>query len=127
DNLKFRIVEPPKVPILPVGPKRLLLSAIVLLASLSVGGGIAFLLSQFKPVYFDARTLRSELEFPVLGQVTRVMTDDVRMKRRVEISGFVSVVSMLFFLFIGIVLIHVLGVREDIIVLIKQSGLLSFL
>ncbi|MCU7893252.1 MAG: chain length-determining protein [Candidatus Thiodiazotropha sp. (ex Ustalcina ferruginea)] len=127
DNLKFRIVEPPKVPILPVGPKRLLLSAIVLLASLGVGGGIAFLLSQLKPVYFDTRTLRSELEFPVLGQVTRVLTDDVRMKRRVEISGFVSVVSLLFLLFIGIVLIHVLGVREDIIVLIKQSGLLSFL
>ncbi|MEW8551166.1 MAG: XrtA system polysaccharide chain length determinant, partial [Candidatus Thiodiazotropha endolucinida] len=127
DNLKFRIVEPPKVPILPVGPKRLLLSALVLLGALGVGGGLAFLLSTIKPVYFDMRTLRAELEFPVLGQVTRLMTDDVRMKRRLEIGGFVSVVILLFLLFVGIILIHVMGMREDIIMLVKQSGLLSLL
>ncbi|MES9849438.1 MAG: XrtA system polysaccharide chain length determinant [Candidatus Thiodiazotropha sp.] len=127
DNLKFRIVEPPKVPILPIGPKRLLLSALVLLGALGIGGGLAFLLSTIKPVYFDMRTLRAELEFPVLGQVTRIMTDDVRMKRRLEIGGFVSIVILLFLLFVGIVLIHVMGMREDIIMLVKQSGLLSLL
>jgi polysaccharide chain length determinant protein (PEP-CTERM system associated) len=125
DNLKFRIVEPPKVPILPVGPKRLQLSALVLIMALGIGGGVAFLLSTLKPVYFDMRTLRAELEFPVLGQVTRIMTDEVRMKRRLEISGFVSVVVLLLLLFVGIVLIHVMGMREDIILLIKQSGILS--
>jgi hypothetical protein len=125
DNLKFRIVEPPKVPIIPVGPKRLLLSAVVLIMALGIGGGMAFLLSTLKPVYFDMKTLRTELEFPVLGQVTRVMTDDVKMKRRLEISGFVSVVVLLFLLFLGLVLIHVMGMREDIILLIKQLGILS--
>jgi polysaccharide chain length determinant protein (PEP-CTERM system associated) len=125
DNLKFRIVEPPKVPILPIGPKRLLLTALLLVVALGLGGGLAFLLSMMKPVYFDMRTLRAELEFPVLGQVTRVMTDDVRMKRRLEIGGFVSVVLLLLLLFIGIVLIHVMGMREDIILLFKQSGILS--
>ncbi len=125
DNLKFRIVEPPKVPILPIGPKRLLLTAFILVAALGIGGGLAFLLSLLKPVYFDMRTLRTELEFPVLGQVTRVMTDDVRMKRRLEIGGFVSVVVLLLLLFIGIVLIHVMGMREDIMLLIKQSGILT--
>jgi polysaccharide chain length determinant protein (PEP-CTERM system associated) len=125
DNLKFRIVEPPKIPILPVGPKRPLLTAVVLFVALGIGGGIAFLLSQIKPVYFDMRTLRTELEFPVLGQVTRIMTDEVRMKRRLEISGFVSIVALLFLLFIGIVLIHVMGLREDIILLIKQTGIHS--
>jgi polysaccharide chain length determinant protein (PEP-CTERM system associated) len=125
DNIKFRIVDPPKIPILPVGPQRLLLSALVLFAALGIGGGLAFLLSILKPVYFDMRTLRTELEFPVLGQVTRVMTDDVRMKRRLEISGFVSIVILMFLLFIGIVLIHVMGVREDIIMFIKQTGILS--
>jgi polysaccharide chain length determinant protein (PEP-CTERM system associated) len=125
DNLKFRIVEPPKIPIHPVGPKRLMLSAMILLVGLGIGGGIAFLLSMLKPVYFDMRTLRAELEFPVLGQVTRIMTDEVRKKRRLEISGFVSVVVLLFLLFVGIVLIYVMGMREDIIQLIKQTGILS--
>jgi polysaccharide chain length determinant protein (PEP-CTERM system associated) len=127
DNLKFRIVDPPKVPILPVGPKRLLLSALVLFVALGIGGGLAFLFSILKPVYFDMRTLRTELEFPVLGQVTRVMTDDVKVKRRLEISGFVSIVVLMFLLFIGIVLIYVMGVREDIIMFIKQTGILSLI
>jgi polysaccharide chain length determinant protein (PEP-CTERM system associated) len=125
DNLKFRIVEPPKIPIQPIGPKRLVLSAVILLVALGIGGGGAFLLSILKPVYFDMRTLRAELEFPVLGQVTRIMTDEVRKKRRLEISGFVSVVVLLFLLFIGILLIYVMGIREDIILLIKQTGILS--
>lgn len=125
DNLKFRIVEPPKVPIIPVGPQRLLLSALVMSLALGAGGVLAFLLSILKPVYFDIRTLRTELEFPVLGQVTRVMTEDVKMKRRLEISGFVSVVVLLFLLFMGLVLIHVMGMREDIIMFVKQTGILS--
>jgi polysaccharide chain length determinant protein (PEP-CTERM system associated) len=42
DNLKFRIVEPPKIPIQPIGPKRLVLSAVILLVALGIGGGDDF-------------------------------------------------------------------------------------
>ena len=125
DNLKFRVVEPPKVPLFPVGPKRLLLSAAILMLALGIGGGIAFLMSQLKPVYFDTRTLRNELEFPVLGQVSRVMTDEVKMKRRVEIGGFISMFLLLLLLFIGIAAIYAIGLREDILMLVKQTGLLG--
>jgi polysaccharide chain length determinant protein (PEP-CTERM system associated) len=123
DNLKFRIVEPPKVPLFPVGPQRLLLTIGVLIVALGMGGGIAFLMSQLKPVYFDMRTLGSELEFPVLGQVSRVMTDDVRMKRRMEISGFISMFLLLVLLFIGMAAIYAVGLREDIMMIVKQAGL----
>ncbi|MES9852559.1 MAG: XrtA system polysaccharide chain length determinant [Candidatus Thiodiazotropha sp. L084R] len=123
DNLKFRVVEPPTVPLFPVGPKRLLLTIGVLIVALGIGGGIAFLLSQFKPVYFDMRTLGTELEFPVLGQVSRVMTDDVKMKRRVEISGFITMFLLLILLFISIAAIYVVGLREDILMMVKQTGL----
>ncbi|MES9830773.1 MAG: XrtA system polysaccharide chain length determinant [Candidatus Thiodiazotropha sp. DIVDIV] len=123
DNLKFRVVEPPTVPLFPVGPKRLLLTIGVLIVALGMGGGIAFLLSQFKPVYFDMRTLGTELEFPVLGQVSRVMTDDVKMKRRVAISGFITMFLLLILLFISIAAIYVVGLREDILMMVKQTGL----
>jgi polysaccharide chain length determinant protein (PEP-CTERM system associated) len=123
DNLKFRVVEPPKVPLFPVGPQRLLLTIGVLIMALGIGGGVAFLLSQLKPVYFDMRTLGSELEFPVLGQVSRVMTDDVKVKRRMEISGFISMFLLLILLFIGIAAIYAVGLREDILMIGKQSGL----
>jgi hypothetical protein len=125
DNLKFRVVEPPTVPLFPVGPKRLLLTIAVLIVAFGIGGGIAFLMSQIKPVYFDMRTLGTELEFPVLGQVSRVMTDDVKMKRRMAISGFVTMFLLLIVLFVGIAAIYTIGLREDILMVIKQSGLLG--
>ncbi|MES9942050.1 MAG: XrtA system polysaccharide chain length determinant [Candidatus Thiodiazotropha sp. 6PLUC2] len=125
DNLKFRVVEPPTVPLFPVGPQRLLLTIGVLIVALGIGGGIAFLLSQLRPVYFDMRTLGTELEFPVLGQVSRVMTDEVKMKRRMAISGFITMFLLLMLLFIGIAAIYVIGLREDILMIIKQTGLLG--
>ncbi|MEJ2619940.1 MAG: GNVR domain-containing protein [Candidatus Thiodiazotropha sp.] len=125
DSLKFRVVEPPKVPLLPVGPKRLLLSIGTLIVALGIGGALAFLMSQLKPVYFDIRTLSTELEFPVVGQVSRVMTDDVKTKRRMAISGFITMFVLLIVLFVAIVAIYVLGLREDILLLMQQNGLLG--
>jgi polysaccharide chain length determinant protein (PEP-CTERM system associated) len=125
DDLKFRVVEPPTVPIRPIGPNRQLLSIGALVLALGFGGGVAFLLSLIKPVYFDMRTLRTELEFPVLGQVSRVMTDEVKLKRRVEIGGFISMFLMLIVLFIGIAAIYAVGLREDILLFLKQMGLLG--
>ncbi|MEW8210353.1 MAG: chain length-determining protein, partial [Candidatus Thiodiazotropha taylori] len=125
DNLKFRVVEPPKVPLLPVGPKRLMLTIGVLFAALGIGGALAFLLSQLKPVYFDMRTLGTELEFPVVGQVSRVMTDEVKTKRRVAISGFITMFVLLIVLFIGIVAVYIFGLRDEILLILQQSGLIG--
>ncbi|MET0050538.1 MAG: XrtA system polysaccharide chain length determinant [Candidatus Thiodiazotropha sp.] len=125
DNLKFRVVEPPSIPLLPVGPKRLMFSVVVMIMALGLGGGLAFLLSQIKPVYFDPKTLRTELEFPVLGQVSRVMTDDVRMKRRLEIGGFISVFLLLLLIFVAVAAVYVLGWRDEILELLKAAGIFS--
>ncbi|MCG8021534.1 MAG: chain length-determining protein, partial [Candidatus Thiodiazotropha weberae] len=125
DNLKFRVVEPPKVPLLPVGPKRLKLTIGVLIIALGIGGALAFLLSQLKPVYFDMRTLGTELEFPVVGQVSRVMTDEVKVKRRMAIGGFITMFVLLILLFIGIVAVYMFGLRDDILLILQQSGLIG--
>jgi polysaccharide chain length determinant protein (PEP-CTERM system associated) len=118
DNLKFRVVEKPSMPLLPIGPKRLLLSAAILIVALALGGGVAFLMSLFKPVFFDMRTLRDELEFPVLGEVSRVLTNEVKMKHRIEVGGFVSVFITLVILFVGVASIYVAGYREHILAMI---------
>ena len=119
DNVKFRIVEPPKVPLLPVGPKRILLSIMVLLAGLGAGGGIAFLISQTRPVYYDPTQLRSETGFPVLGQVTRVKTAGVALKRRMELMGFSATLTMLLIVFVAVLLTYRLGYREEIVSTLK--------
>ncbi len=119
DNVKFRIVEPPKVPLLPVGPKRLLLSAAILVLALGMGGGLAFLISQMKPVYFDPQILRRETEIPVLGQVSRVWTDEMALKRRIAVTGFSASVALLVVVFVVILLTYQLGYREEIVTNLK--------
>ena len=119
DNVKFRIVEPPQVPLLPVGPKRLLLSFAILLLALGAGGGLAFLISQMKPVYFDPQMLRRETELPVLGQVSRVWTSEMALKRRMAVTGFGVSVALLVTVFVAIVLTYKLGYREEIVTNLK--------
>jgi polysaccharide chain length determinant protein (PEP-CTERM system associated) len=119
DNVKFRIVEPPKVPLLPVGPKRILLSIAVLILGLAAGGGLAFLLSQLKPVYYDPLLLRKDADVPVLGQVSRVWTSEMMLKRRVEVTGFSATVALLLVVFIVILLTYQLGFREEIVTNLK--------
>jgi polysaccharide chain length determinant protein (PEP-CTERM system associated) len=119
DNVKFRIVEPPKVPLLPVGPKRILLSIGILILGLAAGGGLAFLISLLKPVYYDPSMLRKDAGVPVLGQVSRVWTGDLALKRRVEVTGFGVSVALLLAGFVVILLIYQLGYREEIVTTLK--------
>lgn len=70
EDVKFRVIEPPTVPITPSAPNRSLLSALVLLASLGAGLGFALLLQQIRPVFSTKDSLRQVTGLPVLGSVT---------------------------------------------------------
>jgi polysaccharide chain length determinant protein (PEP-CTERM system associated) len=70
EDVKFRVIEPPVVPITPSGPERTLLSALVLIASIAAGVGVALLLQQIRPVFSTKDTLRQVTGLPVLGSVT---------------------------------------------------------
>ncbi|MBL3526984.1 MAG: chain length-determining protein [gamma proteobacterium endosymbiont of Lamellibrachia anaximandri] len=119
DNVKFRVIDPPKVPLVPAGPKRVIFSVVILVLSLAAGGGLAFLIAQFKPVYYDTTLLRKGTEIPVLGQVSRVWTSSLAMKRRLEVSAFVTVGAMLVTVFVAIMIVYSIGLRGEIIALIK--------
>lgn len=119
DSVKFRIVEPPKVPLLPVGPKRILLSILIMIAGFAVGGGVAYLIAQLKPVYYGMTALRQETGFPVLGQVSRVWTSELALKRRVEVTGFGVSVALLLAVFLVVLMTYQLGYREEIVTGLK--------
>lgn len=75
DSVKFRVVEPPIVPLTPVGPKRGLLSSMVMLAALAAGLAAAFLLAQMRPVFTSRDALSRVAGLPVLGAVTRLTAE----------------------------------------------------
>ncbi len=67
---RFRIIEPPTLPRLPIGPKRNLLMSAVMCAALAAGIALAFLLNQLKPIFLSRSMLASVTGLPVLGAIS---------------------------------------------------------
>lgn len=96
----FRVIDPPRAGTTPVAPNRVLLLPVALLAALGAGLGVTFLLSQVRPVFFEAAALRSVTELPLLGVVSLVKNDALIHKERRSLKRFVGAVSALVALFL---------------------------
>ena len=97
----FRLIDPPRVSPKPVAPNRLLLMPLALLAALAAGLATAFVASQFRAVFFDARTLRDVAGLPLLGVVTLVVNDSLKTKERSDMRRFAAASSGLIGVFIA--------------------------
>lgn len=84
----FRLIDPPRSSNKPVAPNRLLLVPVALLAAIGAGLGVAFVLSQLRSVFFDARSVRHTIGLPVLGVVTLVLKDAARARERRDLKRF---------------------------------------
>ncbi len=70
EDIKFKIIEPPKVPTAPSGPNRLLLLLLVLFVGLGSGVVMAFIMSQINPVISSTSQLYRATGIPVFGVIT---------------------------------------------------------
>jgi polysaccharide chain length determinant protein (PEP-CTERM system associated) len=73
DNVKFRIIEPPTVPVKPSGPQRMQLNFLVLFAALGAGVGLAVLLALLHPTFATRELLESVTGVRVIGAITAVL------------------------------------------------------
>jgi polysaccharide chain length determinant protein (PEP-CTERM system associated) len=73
DKVRLRIIDPPKVPTMPVAPNRILLISLVFLAALGASAALPILLSQTDESINDIGQLR-ELGCPVLGGISLLST-----------------------------------------------------
>jgi polysaccharide chain length determinant protein (PEP-CTERM system associated) len=69
----FRLIDPPRASRTPVGPNRIVLLSLALVASLAIGLAGSFAASQLRPTFFDAHTLREVAGLPLLGTVSRIV------------------------------------------------------
>ncbi|QBQ54475.1 XrtA system polysaccharide chain length determinant [Nitrosococcus wardiae] len=95
DNIQFRVIDPPKVPLRPSGPNRPVLLSLVLLVGVGAGVGVAFLLSQLKPTFTDRNELQELTQLPVLGSVSVLWTRQALIKQRVRLAAFLFSSSLL--------------------------------
>ena len=86
-GVEFRLIDPPRVSPHPVYPNRLMLLPLTLLLALAAGLFVPFAASQVRPVFFDSRALREVSGLPLLGTVSRKVSDleVAREKRRTRL------------------------------------------
>jgi hypothetical protein len=69
------------------------MSSSVFGAALALGVGIAFLLAQLRPVFFDRRQLAEVSGVPVIGSVNMIWVPQQRFRKR--LANFAFIVGML--------------------------------
>ncbi len=111
----FRLIDPPRVSPRPVSPNRFLLLAAGLAAALGVAVFTAFAASQLRPVFFDPNELRNATELPILGVVSRIMSD-AELRRRRSDRVRVIVASG------GLVLMYLLAMGVLLVIQTRQYG-----
>ena len=108
-EVNFRVVDPPRVPLRPTSPKRLLLTILVLGAGLGAGVGLAFLLSQLWPTFDSRRSLMEGTNLPVLGSVGMVLSPPaLRQERRLTVV-YASLGGMLLVVCAGLIVVERAG------------------
>jgi len=70
EQVKFRVIEPPTLPLVPLSPNRPLLASAVLIMALAAGIGAAILRNLINPVFSDRASLALATQVPVLGVIT---------------------------------------------------------
>ncbi|MGH1374007.1 MAG: XrtA system polysaccharide chain length determinant [Cellvibrionaceae bacterium] len=102
DDIKFRIIDPPYVPLKPTEPDKLMLNVVVLMFSLAVGGAVGFVFSLFSPVFVDRRTVSEKLGLPVLGCVTLMLPPEQARKEFRSSMVYLTMVASLLVVFTGV-------------------------
>jgi len=87
-SLQFQVVDPPAVPRNPAAPNRPILLLGVLFAGLAAGAGTAFVMSQLQASFTTAEKLERVLDLPVVGTISRSMTEIRQAQQRKQFKQF---------------------------------------
>jgi polysaccharide chain length determinant protein (PEP-CTERM system associated) len=104
-EFQFNIIEPPRVPLEPVSPNRLLLASLVLLAGVFGGAALAWVYEQLKPTYYQQQEIEEDFELPVYGGVSMFWSPQEISRRKAGISIFILLYLVLFSAW-GLLLFH---------------------
>ena len=78
DSIKFKVIDPPSAPRVPVAPNRPLLLTVILFVALGGGIAAAFLLGQLRTTFPSQSRLEAATGLPVLGSIGEVVTEPAR-------------------------------------------------
>jgi len=125
DELQFRIIEPPRVPLIPFSPDRIILFTMVLIGGVGAGIGITLLFELVRPTFFTRQQLEENYDLPVLGSVSMYWSFAERAKRRMGVVMFVSVSALLLCIYAGLMVQFGLGIDLTSKIAALKSGLIT--
>ncbi|MFZ6645834.1 XrtA system polysaccharide chain length determinant [Undibacterium sp. TJN25] len=99
EMMTFRVIDPPTMPLTPVGPNRLRLFSIVFVGALIIGMLGAVLMSKIRPTFLSHIDLLEATGLPILGTVSMNWTEGekTRRKRSLYAFGMSSFVLLVFY------------------------------
>jgi len=106
DDIQFKVVDPPRVPLQPVGPNHILFSTMVMVTSIMAGIGIAFLLSQINPVALTANQLQMVTGIPVFGLISMASGTKATLREQVRYHSFWIGFFIILVAYVALVLWH---------------------
>lgn len=109
DDVKFRIIEPPLVPLKPSGPKRVLFYTAALVFAVGVGVALAFIVSQINPVIIRPSQLFKTTDIPIFGVVSHVDKANLRSANMRKVKVFWLSNSLILLGYAGFVVIDIAG------------------
>lgn len=115
DQIRFRVVDPPRVPIKPSSPNRPLLMTGVLILGLLAGSMLALLLYLINPGFDNARTVMEVLGVPVLGAVSMLRGLKWERKQRYAMVAYSAAVIGLIALYGGVMAVGGLDLNFAVI------------
>jgi polysaccharide chain length determinant protein (PEP-CTERM system associated) len=108
EMMTFKIIDPPTIPLTPIGPNRPLLLSIVFIGALLAGCTIALLISQIRPTFLSLTELREVTGLPVLGMISMNWTEVQRNKRKRNQYGFIGCATSLLLSYAAVVVIAII-------------------
>ncbi|WP_371375715.1 XrtA system polysaccharide chain length determinant [Thalassotalea aquiviva] len=100
EKIQFRVIDPPKFPIEPTGPKRTLFAILAFVASIVLGLGLSFLLNSINPKVISASQLTRETNLPIFGIVSANsnlgIIPSLKRKKRLFLASNLMLTLMLF-------------------------------
>jgi len=90
EGLKFKILEPARLPLRPVKPNMWKIGFFGLLLGVFLGASVAFVAEYLDQSFQTAEEVQRTLELPVLGSISTILTEEDVAKRRQEVKTWLS-------------------------------------
>lgn len=111
EDIRFKVIDPPRVPNTPTGPNRLALMTTVFVAGLVAGLVLAFLMAQLRPTFDNRRILTEITNLPVLGSVSMIVSPQVLRRQKIGLISYAGMGAMLVIVYAGLAVAQATGYR----------------